>query len=241
MSLRGSTGYTAYYSDITERRRAERDLEQARRRVIEAADGERRRIARDLHDGAQQQLVNVAFNLELAGQQLDDDPGGARAGIELARQEARAASAALRELVAGIHPAILTHRGLAAAVGSLAGRLPVNVELVDVHDGRLAQPVEVGAYFVICEALTNVVKHARASRVTVSAIIADAQLLVTVIDDGIGGARFGAGSGMTGLADRVAALDGALSVSSKDGRGTTLSCRIPLVQRQGTGGPLPAG
>ncbi|HTZ63835.1 MAG TPA: PAS domain S-box protein [Solirubrobacteraceae bacterium] len=241
MSLRGSTGYTAYYRDITERRRAERDLEQARRRVIEAADGERRRIARDLHDGAQQQLVNVAFNLELAGQQLGDDPVSAREGIELARQEARAAGAALRELVAGIHPAILTNRGLAAAVGSLAGRLPVHVELVDLHDGRLAQPVEAGAYFVICEALTNVVKHARASRVTVSAIVADAQLLVTVVDDGIGGARVGAGSGLTGLADRVAALDGALSVSSRDGHGTALSCRIPLVQRQGAADPLPAG
>jgi PAS domain S-box-containing protein len=238
MSLPGETGYTAYYRDITERRRAERDLWQARRRVIEAADDERRRIARDLHDGAQQALVNVAFNLQLAGQQLRTDPDGAAESMTLARQAAGAGTAALRELVAGIHPAILTSRGLAAAVGSLTARLPVAVELSEIHDGRLGLAVEAGAYFVICEALTNVVKHARASRATVSAIVTEGQLLVTVVDDGVGGADARRGSGLTGLADRVAALDGALTVASRRGRGTTLSCRIPLAEGHRT--PVPA-
>jgi len=230
MTLPGGTGYTAYYRDISERRRAERDLERARRRVIEAADGERRRIARDLHDGAQQALVNVAFNLQLAAQQLPETGAdGARESIALAQQAAQAGNAALRELVAGIHPAILTSRGLAAAVNSLTGRLPVPVELGQMPDSRLDQAVEAGAYFVICEALTNVVKHARASRAAVSAIAADGQLLVTVVDDGVGGAQAGKGTGLTGLADRVAALDGALTVTSGR-RGTTLSCRIPLTR-----------
>jgi PAS domain S-box-containing protein len=229
MSLPGGTGYTAYFRDITERRRAERDLGRARRRVIEAADGERRRIARDLHDGAQQALVNVAFNLQLAAQQLPEGADAAREWIVLAQQAAQAGTAALRELVAGIHPAILTSRGLAAAVSSLTARLPVPVELGQLPDGRLEQAVEAGAYFVICEALTNVVKHARASRAGVSAITSDGQLLITVDDDGVGGAHAGKGTGLTGLADRVASLDGALTVSSGD-RGTTLSCRIPLEQ-----------
>jgi PAS domain S-box-containing protein len=235
MSLPGTAGYTAYYRDISERRRAERDLERARRRVIEAADGERRRIARDLHDGAQQALVNVAFNVELAAQQLRSDPDGAEESIGFARQAAQAGASALRELVAGIHPAILTSRGLAAAVESLTARLPVAVELGQMPKRRLDDAVEAGAYFVICEALTNVVKHARAERASVSAIIGDGQLLVTVADDGIGGADAGRGSGLTGLADRVAALDGALTVASRRGRGTTLSCRIPLVQQSRVG------
>jgi PAS domain S-box-containing protein len=228
MRLPGSTGYTAYYRDVTERLSAERDLREARRRVIEAADGERRRIARDLHDGAQQQLVNVALNLELAAQQLSSDPGAAREFIRLAREETRAGTTALRELVAGIHPAILTSRGLAAAVDSLAGRLPIPVELAQLHDGRVAGPVEAGAYFVICEALTNVVKHARASHATVRTIVADGQLLVTVSDDGVGNADVADGSGLVGLADRVAALDGALRITSPAGQGTTVSCRIPI-------------
>ena len=226
------TGYAAYYRDITERRRAERDLSQARRRVIDAADGERRRIARDLHDGAQQQLVSVAFNLELASQQMDRDPAGARESIGLAKSAAEAGNAALRELVAGIHPAILTSRGLAAAVSSLTSQLPVAVEMGELFEGRLTEPVEAGAYFVICEALTNVVKHAHATRVTISAIVAGDQLLVTVSDDGIGGADAARGSGLTGLSDRVAALDGALSVASRRGRGTTLSCRIPVARSE---------
>jgi len=224
-----SAGYTAYYRDLTERHRAERDLRRARRRVIEAADLERRRIARDLHDGAQQQLVNVAFNLELALQQLEDPPS-ARQSIELAREEARAGTAALRELVAGIHPAILVSHGLGAAVSSLASRLPLTIELT-LHDGRLVEVVEVAGYFFICEALTNVVKHAQASHATVSTLVTDGQLLITVSDDGVGGADFANGSGLTGLADRVAALDGALQVTSPRDRGTTVSCRLPVAQR----------
>ncbi len=230
MSLPASIGYTVYYRDLTESQRVEHELRLARRRVIEAADAERRRIARDLHDGAQQQLVNVAFNLELAAQQLGADPREARRYIELARAESHAGTVALRELVAGIHPAILTHRGLAAAVDSLAGRLPLTVELVSMFDGRLPDAVEAGAYFVICESLTNVVKHAQASAATVGTMVSDGQLLVTVSDDGIGGADPMAGSGLSGLADRVAALDGALRILSQPGRGTTVSCRIPVAE-----------
>ena len=230
VSFGDATGYTAYYRDLTERMRAERELRLARRRVIEAADQERRRIARDLHDGAQQQLVNVAFNLELALQELAE-PTSARESVERARDEARAGTSALRELVAGIHPAILVSRGLGAAVSSLASRLPVTVEL-SLHDGRLTEHVEAAGYFVICEALTNVVKHAQASRASVRTLVADGQLLITVADDGIGGADHRNGSGLTGLADRLAALEGALQMMSYPRRGTTVSARIPLVQRR---------
>ena len=156
VNLPGGPIFTGYLRDISERKRVEQDLRDARKRVIEAADGERRRIARDLHDGAQQQLVNVEFNLQLAEQQLGVDAQSAHESIALAREEARAGTVALREMVAGIHPAVLTHRGLAAAVTSLAGRLPLPVELSEVHERRLAQEVEAGAYFVISEALTNV-------------------------------------------------------------------------------------
>ena len=231
MTTPGAIGYTTYYRDLTDRVRIEWELRQARRRVIEAADQERRRIARDLHDGAQQQLVGVAFNLELAAQQLSGDPARARESIELARDEARAGTAALRELVAGIHPAILTNRGLAAAATSLTARMPLPVRLDELHEPRLDSRVEAGAYFVICEALTNVVKHANASEAIVRTLVADGQLLVTVTDDGDGGADAARGTGLTGLSDRVAALNGALQIASPPGKGTTLSCRIPLAQR----------
>jgi PAS domain S-box-containing protein len=231
VDLPGGPVFTGYLRDISERKRAEEDLRDARRRVIEAADGERRRIARDLHDGAQQQLVNVEFNLQLAAQQMGVDTQSARESIALARDEARAGTVALREMVAGIHPAILTHRGLAAAIASLAGRLPVPVELSELHDGRLAQSVEAGAYFVISEALTNVVKHARASQARVQTAVAEGHLVAVVSDNGVGGATRSGGSGLTGLADRVAALDGTLDLVSDAGRGTTLRCRIPLEGR----------
>jgi PAS domain S-box-containing protein len=231
VDLPGGPIFTAYLRDISERKRAEQDLRDAGRRVIEAADGERRRIARDLHDGAQQQLVNVEFNLQLAQQQLDVDAESARDSIAIAREEARAGTVALRELVAGIHPAILTHRGLAAAIASLAGRLRIPVELVELHEGRLAEPVEAGAYFVISEALTNVVKHARASQARVQTAVDEGHLVVVVSDNGVGGAARGGGSGLTGLADRVAALDGALDLVSDADSGTTVRCRIPLERR----------
>jgi PAS domain S-box-containing protein len=228
VDLPGGPVFTGYLRDISERKRAEQDLRDARRRVIEAADGERRRIARDLHDGAQQRLVNVELNLQLAEQQLGVDAQSARESIALAREEARSGTVALREMVAGIHPAILTHRGLAAAITSLAGRLPVPVELSELHEGRFAQPVEAGAYFVISEALTNVVKHAHASHVRVQTAVAEGHLVVVVSDNGVGGAARGGGSGLIGLTDRVAALDGTLDLASDAGRGTILSCRIPL-------------
>jgi len=158
------------------------------------------------------------------------DDHGARESIALARDAAQAGNTALRELVAGIHPVILTSRGLGAAVGSLTSRLPLLVEVKQMPDARVKEAVEVGAYFVICEALTNVVKHARASRASVAATIADGQLLVSVSDDGIGGADPESGTGLTGLSDRVAALDGVLTIVSRRGAGTTLSCRIPLVR-----------
>lgn len=226
--MRGSVGYTTYYRDLSDRLRTERELREARRRIVQAAHEERRRISRDLHDGAQQQFVNLALSLELASRDVASDPAAAVDSLQRAREEARAGTLALRELVAGIHPAVLTSRGLADAIRALAGRMPLPVRHEELHRPRVDPVVEAAAYFVVSEALTNVVKHADAGSAVVRTLVADGQLLITVSDDGCGGADVESGSGLVGLADRVAALDGALQVTSERGRGTSVSCRLPL-------------
>ena len=204
------------------------DLRTARQRIIAAADAERRRIERDLHDGAQQRMVAVAVTLGLAEQRLKTDPEGAAELVAQARQEAQAAVQELRELARGIHPAVLSDHGLGPALEALASRAPVPVEVSGVPESELAHEVEACAYFVTAEALTNVAKYARASSASVELSLEDGRLRVQVRDDGVGGADLSTGTGLRGLRDRVDALDGDLEVHSPPGGGTTVTAEISV-------------
>ena len=207
---------------------ARSELIAARRRVIEAGDAARRRLTRDLHDGAQRDLVNVLLNLQLAQERWDDRPG-ARKFLDRAAAEAQASIDDLRDLVAGIHPEILTQLGLAAAIQGLTEALPLPVTIEGLPEQRLPQEIEASIYFFVSEALTNVVKHAEASSAGVKASLDDRRLTVEVSDDGIGGAEaVASGSGLVGLGDRIAALDGTMTIKSEPGEGTTLYAVVPL-------------
>lgn len=202
------------------------ELVRSRVRLVDAFEAERRRIERDLHDGAQQRLVALTMTLGLA--RLDAPPGGPLAEqLAKAHGEAEKALAELRELIHGIHPQVLADYGLEAAVADAADRsaVPVDVEL-DIS-GRLPQPVEAAAYFVVCEALANVGRHSGASRVTISGGHEDGRLTLDILDDGRGGASTANGTGLTGLADRVSVLDGRLFLSSPPGGPTLLRVEIP--------------
>jgi PAS domain S-box-containing protein len=227
--------------DITDRREAEealrrREVEEARTtellasrgRIVEAADAARRKIERDLHDGAQQRLVTMALDVRMARTRLAHDPESAAPFLERLGEELAQASAELRELARGIHPAVLTERGLAPAIETLAARAPVPVELVALPAGRLPPVAEATAYFTVSEALTNVAKYAHASHATVRLANEADALVVEVQDDGIGGAHASTGSGLSGLADRVGACDGSLSVTSPPGEGTLVRAVLPL-------------
>ncbi len=203
------------------------ELRASRARIVEAADNERRRLERDLHDGAQQRLVALALNLRVAQSKLDTDPGEAAKLIEETAAELGEATDELRELARGLHPAVLSDRGLGPALEALAGRAPVPVALGGGVGERLPEAVETAAYFVVAEALTNVARYADASRAEVSVERANGRVEVEVRDDGVGGADPGAGSGLRGLADRVAALDGRLDVESPAGEGTVVRAVIP--------------
>jgi signal transduction histidine kinase len=200
-------------------------VQASRARVIAAADDERRRVVRDLHDGAQQRLVHTVITLKLARRALERRED-ARALVSEALEHAEHANTELRELSHGILPAALTRGGLRAGVGSLAERsdLPVQIS-IDV--GRMSAQVEATAYYFVAELLTNVAKHARATRVEVRASVAGGALRLSVRDDGVGGARR-TGQGLLGLEDRLAALDGSLLVVSPPGGGTRISAEIPL-------------
>jgi signal transduction histidine kinase len=229
------------YTDITERKAQEaevhrlnaelharlEELAASRARIVTAGDVERRRLERNLHDGAQQRLVTLSLSLRVALAQLDSDPAAARAALADAGDELALALDELRELARGLHPAVLSDRGLRAAVETLAVRAPVPVEIADIPDGRLPEPVEAAAYYLIAEALTNVTKYAQASTVRVRVAADDASVVVQVSDDGVGGADPAAGTGLRGLADRVEALGGSLEVVSPAGAGTTLRAEIP--------------
>jgi signal transduction histidine kinase len=203
------------------------ELRASRTRIVQAGDEERRRLERDLHDGAQQRLVALALNLKLARGSFDDDPDAALSLIDDAVKELTETTAELRELARGIHPAILTDRGLNAAVNALAGRASVPVEVGVLPAGRLAAPIESTAYFVIAEALTNVTRYSQASHAEVEIGRDNGTLVVEVRDDGVGGADPGRGSGLRGLGDRVAAVDGRLLVTSEPGTGTVVHAEIP--------------
>jgi PAS domain S-box-containing protein len=237
----GVVGTMVAYTDITARKAQEdevhrlnaelrarlEDLAASRARIVTAGDVERRRLERNLHDGAQQRLVSLALTIRLAEAKLDADPAGARLILGQAGEELALALDELRELARGLHPAVLTDRGLPAAIEMLAGRAPVPVEIAELPDEPLPEPVEAAAYYLVAEALTNAAKYARASTVRVRVANRDRGVLVQVADDGVGGADPATGSGLRGLADRVEALGGSLEVVSPAGAGTMLRAEIP--------------
>ena len=226
--LAGEPTFTGYVRDITERQRAEQQLMASRARLVTASDEVRRRIERDLHDGAQQRFVTTILSLQLAEREWESAPQRARELLGLAVSDARRGLDELHDVAAGIHPAVLTERGLAAALGTLARRLPIPVQL-DVSDRRLPGPIEASAYFFCCEALTNVVKHASATSAWVRVKAKNQRCVVEVRDDGIGGAEpRSETSGLNGLRDRIGALSGTLDISSPAAGGTVLRACIPL-------------
>jgi signal transduction histidine kinase len=206
------------------------EVRASRARIVEAGDLERRRVERDLHDGAQQRLISLSLELRVARNALGDDADPAVKGsLERAADEATAALAELRDLALGIHPLILTESGLGAAVESLADRSPVDVA-VDIGHERYPTAVEGAAYFVISEALANVAKYANATKARVRVRPFEEHMTIEVEDDGVGGADPRSGSGLSGLRDRLAALDGTMTIDSPSGGGTRLSARIPTNQ-----------
>src|SRR5829696_2359045 len=215
-------------SSVELRERVE-GLKDASARILAAADDERRRIERDLHDGAQQRLVALNVLLGVVETKLEKDPAGAAPLVARAREEATEAVKELRELARGIHPALLADRGLIAALEALASRAPFKVEITGVPEHRLPPAVEATAYFITAEALTNVAKYA-GDEATASVELAEdrGRLRVTVRDDGAGGADPRRGTGLRGLNDRVAALDGRFEVTSPEGGGTMVIAELPL-------------
>jgi signal transduction histidine kinase len=209
------------------------ELITSRARIVAAADDTRRRIERDIHDGAQQRLVSLALELRLVQSKVPAELP------ELERELGRVAADLngvvddLLEITRGIHPAVLSRAGLPLALRALGRRSTVPVDLDIRIDGRLPEPVEVGAYYIISEMLTNAAKHARASVVEVAAEVSDGTLRVCVRDDGVGGADPLRGSGLVGLKDRVEALGGIFALHSPAGGGTTVSCELPILAEAG--------
>ena len=203
------------------------ELRASRVRIVEAGDAERKRIERDLHDGAQSRLVALSLLLVQLRKRIGGD-AEAEALLERAQAELKTSLAELRELARGIHPPMLTERGLRPALNELAARAPVPVTVEADGGERLPGPVEIAAYFVVSEALTNVAKYAQATEANVAVRRENAHLTVEISDDGVGGADLARGTGLRGLGDRVAALDGTLSLDSAPGRGTRVRAEIPL-------------
>jgi signal transduction histidine kinase len=203
------------------------EVRASRARIVSAGDEERRRLERDLHDGAQQRLLSLGLALQLARAELGPGANGAATLLGEAEAELALALEELRELAQGIHPAVLTEHGLGPALKTLAARSPLPVEITNVPDQRLPAPVEAAAYFVVSEALANVAKHSHASAAAVSLACEDGSLLVEVDDDGVGGAEPRTGSGLAGLEDRVHALDGWLTIESAAEHGTRLHAELP--------------
>ena len=223
VALPGPPMFTGYVRDTTERTRIDRELRASRARLVSVADAERKRIQRNLHDGAQQRLTSVLLSLgRVRASSGEPDPL-----LELAIDELAAGLHEIRQLAGGLHPAMLTERGLGAALEALAMRAPVPLELEAVPDRRLPEQLEVAAYYVVAEALANVQKHAGACRVSVCATADDRCLHVSVTDDGVGGADE-TGGGLRGLADRVEALGGTLTLDSPAGGGTRIRAEMPF-------------
>jgi signal transduction histidine kinase len=227
----GPDEVTAIVRDFTAQRAAEEELRRSRARIVEATDAERRRLERDLHDGAQQRLVSLSLALRLLRTRLEgtDDPNAeAIAAADDAVAELRMAIRELRELARGIHPTILTEAGLGPALTALAERSDVPAAVGQLPDRRLPPAVEATAYFVVSEALANIAKYAAATSASVTAECDATTLRVEVADDGIGGADQARGTGIRGLQDRVSALGGRLTVHSPIGQGTSVVAEIPI-------------
>ena len=231
--------------DISDRRRFEemarraeadaavaREVSESRNRIMRAADDARRRIERDLHDGAQQSLVCALMTLRGALQRLADEPQRAEHLLKTTQDHLEHGLRDLRDLAHGIHPSLLTARGLAAALREIAARAPVPVTVVDELDQRLPTEVEAALYFSAAEAVTNAAKHAQPTEIRVHIGRQNGSAFVEVLDDGVGGASFEQGSGLRGLGDRLATLGGTLRIASSRGAGTTLVAEIPLATAQ---------
>jgi signal transduction histidine kinase len=223
----GDDEFLMIVREITDRKRQQQELEASRQRIVAAGDEARRKLERNLHDGAQQRLVSLSLSLRLVQSQLRKNPDAADEMLEASREELAQALEELRELARGIHPAVLTDRGLEAALEALAARAPLPVE-IDGSSSALPPAVEAAVYYVVSEALANVTKYAQASAVKVTVEQLNGSALVEVADDGVGGADPLRGSGLRGLADRVASLSGKLAIHSPPGVGTRVRAEIPL-------------
>ena len=206
---------------------AREDLSASRARLVKAGDEQRRKLERNLHDGAQQRLVSLALTIRLARRQLESKPDAVAASLEGAAKELDLALEELRELARGLHPAALTEQGLGPALAGVAKRLPIDVD-VNAPSDRLPENIEATAYYIVSEALTNVAKHAQATQAKVDMTVADDVLKFEITDDGRGGADPSAGSGILGLRDRAEAVGGTLFVISPPGKGTVVTAQIPL-------------
>jgi PAS domain S-box-containing protein len=219
--------FTGHLRDITDRREAEDEARASRARLVAVADETRRRLERDLHDGAQQRLVGLALDLQLARETIEDDPAGARELLNGAIEGLRGAIDELRELARGIHPAVLTTHGLSAALPDVGRRCPIDVRFDGLDDERLPPAVEATIYFVCAETLTNAAKHSGAEAVLVAFDRLDDRVVVEVCDDGSGGASMRKGTGLRGLGDRVTAIGGKFEVRSRPGEGTVVRVELP--------------
>lgn len=203
-------------------------LTESRSRAMDSSLGDLRRIERDLHDGAQQRLVKLSMDLGMAKEKMETDPEAAQALINEAHEEAKRAMAEIRNLARGIHPAVLTDRGLDAAVSALAGRSPVPVTVDIETEGRLPDAVETAAYFIVAEALTNITRHSNATEASITIRRLEDFLSIDIIDNGTGGADASKGTGLTGMLDRATALDGTLTIDSPAGGPTRIHVELPF-------------
>jgi signal transduction histidine kinase len=222
----GPEEVVAVVRDVTDLRRAVRELKESRARIVAAGDAERRRVERNLHDGAQQRLVTVALHLHLLKRRIGSEASEVAQLVDSAQTELTLALEEIRELVRGLHPRLLSDRGLEPALAGLAERSLLPVDILETPADRVPPAVEAAAYYVVAEALANAAKHSRASLVTVRVAAGERSTTVEVADDGVGGAD-PSGSGLCGLADRVAALGGSFAVESAAGNGTTLRAELP--------------
>jgi len=227
IDLPGPPTFTGFIRDITDLKHAEAELKASRARLVEIAATERRRLERNLHDGVQQFLNALSLKLRLMATRVADGPDVVGPLLTEAQAELATAVEALRELARGIHPAALTEEGLGRALAALADRCPVDVSLIEVPTQRLPETLEVAAYYVVAEGLTNIAKYAEADHATVSVTVGQKAMTIEVADDGCGGADVTKGSGLRGLADRVEALGGGFIVDSSRGAGTRLRAEIP--------------
>jgi len=216
------------HTRLEELGRREEEVRESRRRLVEAGDAARQRLERNLHDGAQQRLVSLSLTLRLAQARLRTSPEAASELLTAASRELAVALEELRQLARGLHPAVLTERGLGAAIESVRDRMPIEVRVAAVPEQRLPEPVEAAVYYIVTEALTNTAKYAEASEARVSIVVAGREVAIEVADDGVGGAAAADGSGLHGLADRAEALGGTLVVDSPPGGGTTVRATVPL-------------